>query len=115
MSLVGNYLGSSHDIGTSNGIGMAMNQNYLYAGYTTSNTIGTFAVGAGCTLSFLGDITVTPLNGGYIAGMALNGNIMVVTYIDGSIESFNIANGIPIPNNDEKNSFGFVQAFFPDS
>jgi hypothetical protein len=113
--VVGNFLGSANDIGSSNGIGMVMNQNYLYAGYTTSNTIGTFAVGAGCTLSFLGDITVTPLNGGYIAGMALNGNIMVVTYIDGSIESFNIANGIPVTNNDEKNSFGFIQGFFPDS
>lgn len=113
--VLGNFLGSSTDSGNTNGIGLAMNQNYLYAGYTTSNTIGTFAVGAGCTLSFLGDITVNPLNGGYIAGMALNGNIMVVTYIDGSIESFNIANGIPVSNNDEKNSFGFVRGFFPDS
>lgn len=113
--LVGNFSGSSSDIGTSNGIGLAMNQTYLYAGYSTSNTIATFSVGAGCTLSFLGDITVTPLNGGWIAGMAVNGNIMVVTYIDGSIESFNIANGIPVSNNDEKNSFGFVQSFFPDS
>ncbi len=115
MSLVGNYLGSSNDIGTSNGIGMVMNQNYLYAGYSTSNTIATFAVGAGCTLSFLGDITVAPLNGGWVAGMAVNGNIMVVTYIDGSIESFNIANGIPVSNNDEKNSFGFIQSYYPDS
>ena len=46
-------------------------------------------------LTFLGDITVTPLNGGWIAGMAVNGNMLVVTYIDGSIESFNTANGIP--------------------
>jgi hypothetical protein len=114
-TLVGNFSGSINDIGTSNGIGLAMNQNYLYAGYTLSNTIATFSVGAGCTLSFLGDITVTPLNGGWIAGMALNGNIMVVTYIDGSIESFNIANGIPIPNNDEQNSAGFAQTYFPDS
>jgi hypothetical protein len=113
--LAGNFSGSSNDIGTSNGIGMAMNQNYLYAGYSLSNTIATFSVGSGCTLSFLGDITVTPLNGGWIAGMALNGNIMVVTYIDGSIQSFNIANGIPVSNNDEQNSFGFVQAYYPDS
>src|ERR1700678_1172127 len=78
---VGSFLGSSNDIGTSNGIGLVMNQNYLYAGYTLSNTIATFSVGAGCQLTFLGDISVTPLNGGYIAGMALNGNILVVTYI----------------------------------
>ncbi|MGA7459914.1 MAG: hypothetical protein WBW69_06795 [Candidatus Korobacteraceae bacterium] len=113
--LAGNFSGSDKDIGTSNGIGMAMNQNYLYAGYSLSNTIATFSVGSGCTLSFLGDITVTPLNGGWIAGMALNGNIMVVTYIDGSIQSFNIANGIPVSNNDEQNSFGFVQSYYPDS
>ena len=92
-----------------------MNKNYLYAGYTLSNTIATFAVGAGCQLSFLGDISVTPLNGGWVAGMALNGNILVVTYIDGSIQSFNTANGVPMSNNDEQNAAGFAAAFFPDA
>jgi len=111
---VGNFAGSSNDSGTSNGIGLVMNKNYLYAGYTLSNTIATFAVGAGCQLSFLGDITVAPLNGGWIAGMALNGNMLVVTYIDGSIQSFNTANGIPLSNNDEQNATGFAAAFFPD-
>ena len=115
QQLMGNFPGSQTDDGTSNGIGMAMNQSYLYAGYTLSNTIATFSVGAGCQLSFLGDITVTPLNGGWIAGMALSGNILVVTYIDGSIQSFNIANGIPISNNDEQNATGFASAYFPDA
>lgn len=114
QTLVGNFLASGTDVGTSNGIGIVVNQNYLYAGYTLSNTIATFAVGAGCQLSFLGDIAVTPLNGGWVAGMALNGNILVVTYIDGSIQSFNTANGIPISNNDEQNSSGFASAYFPD-
>jgi len=114
LQLVGNFLGSTNDNGTSNGIGMVLNQNYLYAGYSLSNTIATFSVGAGCQLSFLGDITVTPLNGGWIAGMALNGNMLVVTYIDGSIESFNTANGIPISNNDKQNAAGFASAYFPD-
>ncbi len=114
QTLVGNYTASSNDNGTSNGIGMVLNQNYLYAGYTLSNTIATFSVGSSCQLTFLGDITVTPLNGGWIAGMALSGNILVVTYIDGSIQSFNIANGIPVSNNDEQNSTGFAQAYFPD-
>ena len=113
--LVGNFSGSTNDNGTTNGIGIVMNQNYLYAGYTLSNTIATFSVGAGCTLSFLGDITATPLNGGYIAGMATNGNILVVTYIDGSIQSFNTASGIPVSNNDEQNSAGFAQSYYPDS
>ena len=111
---VGLFSGSANDLGNTNGIGVVMNQNYLYAGYSQSNTIATFAVGTGCQLTFLGDITVTPLNGGWIAGMALNGNMLVVTYIDGSIESFNTANGIPIPNNDEQNSTGYANAFFPD-
>lgn len=115
QTLVGTFQGSTNDNGTSNGIGMAVNQNYLYAGYTLSNTIATFSVGSGCQLSFLGDITVTPLNGGWIAGMALNGNMLVVTYIDGSIQSFNTANGIPTSNNDEQNATGFASAFFPDS
>ncbi len=108
QQLVGNFLGSSNDNGTSNGIGIVMNQNYLYAGYTLSNTIATFSVGAGCQLSFMGDITVTPLNGGWIDGMALNGNILVVTYIDGSIQSFNTSNGIPISNNDEQYTAGYA-------
>jgi hypothetical protein len=112
--LVGNFTGSSNDKGTSNGIGMVLNQNYLYAGYTLSNTIATFAVGTGCQLSFLGDISVTPLNVGWIAGMALSHNVLVVTYIDGSIQSFNTANGIPISNNDEQNATGFASAYFPD-
>ena len=115
QQLVGSFSASSNDVGTSNGIGLAMNKNYLYAGYTLSNSIATFAVGAGCQLSFLGDITVTPLNGGWIAGMALNGNMLVVTYIDGSIQSFNTANGIPVSNNDEQNATGFAAAFFPDA
>jgi hypothetical protein len=114
QQLVGTYLGSANDSGTSNGIGVVVNQNYLYAGYTLSNTIATFSIGSGCQLSFLGDITVTPLNGGWIAGMALNGNMLVVAYADGSIQSFNTANGIPISNNDEQNSTGFASGNFPD-
>lgn len=114
QTLAGNFTGSSTDNGNTNGIGMVVNQNYLYAGYTASNTIATFSVGSGCALTFLGDITVTPLNGGWIAGMALNGNILVVTYIDGSIQSFNTANGIPVSNNDEQYSTGYAQQYFPD-
>jgi hypothetical protein len=114
-TLIGNYTGSSTDNGNTNGIGMVLNQNYLYAGYSASNTIATFSVGTGCALTFLGDITVTPLNGGWINGMALNGNILVVTYIDGSIQSFNIANGVPVSNNDEQITFGYVSDYIANS
>jgi hypothetical protein len=31
---VGNFLGSTNDSGNTNGIGLALNQNFLYAGYT---------------------------------------------------------------------------------
>jgi 6-phosphogluconolactonase (cycloisomerase 2 family) len=38
--------------------------------------------------------------------MAVHGSIMVATYGDGSIESFNISAGVPVPNGDEQNSTG---------
>ncbi len=113
QQVAGSFSGSATDAGDVNGIGLALNNSYLYAGYTTSNTIGTFAIQSGCQLSFLGDIPAAGLNGGSPAGMALHGNLMVVAYADGSIESFDISNGIPIPNEDEQNSTGFAQVYFP--
>ena len=111
---VGNFFGSATDNGSTNGIGIVLNQNYLYAGYSASNTIGTFAIGSGCQLTFLGDVSAAGLNGGWVGGMAINGNMLVVAYGDGSIQSFNIANGVPMSNNDEQNSTGFAAAYFPE-
>ena len=110
----GSFSGSASDAGDVNGIGLAVSSSYLYAGFTTSNTIGTFAIQPGCQLSFLGDISVSGLNGGSVAGMALHGNMLVVAYADGSIESFDVSNGIPIPNEDEQNSSGYANVYFPD-
>ena len=115
QQLVGLTAGYSRDKGNTNGIGLVMNSNYLYAGYTASNTIGVFAVQSGCQLSFVDDVAVSGLNGGWIGGMAIHGNMLVVAYGDGSIQSFNIANGLPVSNNDEQNSAGFASAFFPES
>jgi 6-phosphogluconolactonase (cycloisomerase 2 family) len=98
--------GSKTDGGTSNGIGLAMNNHYLYASFTDSNTVGTFQVQPGCTLKFVGDITVGGLQGGVIDGMAVHRNMLVATYGDGSIESFNISAGMPVSNGDEQNSTG---------
>jgi len=98
--------GSSKDGGSSNGIGLAINSNYLYASFTDSNTIGTFDVKPGCKLRFVGDTDVVGLQGGVIDGMAIHGNILVVTYGDGSIESFDISAGTPVSNGDEQNSTG---------
>lgn len=114
-TITGNFKGSDGDVGDASGIGIVVNDHYLYAGYSTSNTLGTFAVQAGCQLSFLGDIPAAGLNGGSLAGMALHGSLMVVAYADGSIESFNVSNGLPVPNGDEQNSTAFTRnpIYFP--
>jgi 6-phosphogluconolactonase (cycloisomerase 2 family) len=106
LKIASHATGSKRDTGSSNGVGMAMNSQYLYASFTDSNTIGTFKVQPGCKLKFLSDITVGGLQGGTIDGMVLHGNMMVTTYGDGSIESFNISAGVPVSNGDEQNSTG---------
>src|SRR5271165_36890 len=43
-TVVGTATGSPSDTGVSNGIGLAVNAQYLYASFTDSSTIGTFQV-----------------------------------------------------------------------
>ena len=107
LELVNNFSGSDTDSGSDNGVGLAANANYLYASFSTSNTIATFAINSGCGLTFLGDVPAVGLQAGNVAGMAVNGSVMVVTYGDGSIQSFNVTGGIPVPNNDLQNSIGY--------
>jgi 6-phosphogluconolactonase (cycloisomerase 2 family) len=106
LKVGGHATGSKNDTGASNGVGLAMNSQYLYASFTDSNTIGTFKVLPGCKLKFVSDVAVAGLQGGTIDGMVTRGNIMVTTYADGSIESFNISAGVPVSNGDEQNSTG---------
>ena len=106
LQIGGHAVGSGNDTGASNGVGLAMNSHYLYAGFTDSSNIGTFKVLPGCNIKFVGDITVAGLQGGKIDGMAVHGNMLVATYGDGSIESFNISAGVPVSNGDEQNSTG---------
>lgn len=106
----GSASGSSTDSGIANGIGLAVNDQYLYAGFTSSNTIATFQVQSGCGLTFVNDVSVAGLQAGFIDGMAIQGNMMVVTYGDGSIESFDISSGTPVSNGDEQNSTGYVKS-----
>jgi sugar lactone lactonase YvrE len=106
LKVGGRAKGSSTDGGTSNGIGLAMNSQYLYASFTDSNTIGTFHVKSGCKISFVGDVNVVGLQGGIIDGMAIRGNMLIATYGDGSIESFSISGGMPVSNGDKQNSTG---------
>jgi len=98
--------GSEADTGASNGIGLAVSGSYLYASFSDSSNIGTFRIQPGCVLTFVGDITVGGLNGGIIDGMAVHGTMMINTYADGTIESFNIASGIPVSNGDKQTSTG---------
>jgi len=111
QQLAGTFSGSPTDAGTSNGIGLALNRNYLYASYTDSNTIGTFQILPGCQLSFVNDTNVAGLNGGAIYAIAANANILIVTFGDGSMQSFNVSGGVPISNNDEQNSSGYIADF----
>lgn len=106
LSFLGHAQGSARDTGFSNGIGLALSSQYLYAGFTDSSTIGTFQIEPGCGLSFVGDVTVGGLQGGIIDGMAVHGNMLVATYGDGSIESFNLTSVMPVSNADKQNSTG---------
>lgn len=99
--------GSENDQGTSNGIGLVLNSQYLYASFSDSNTIGTFQLQPGCGLTFVNDISVAGLQGGVIDAMAVHGNMLIATFGDGSIESFNISGGTPVPNGDEQNSSAY--------
>jgi len=108
LAVGGTASGSPTDAGTSNGIGLAVNAQYLYASFSDSSTIGTFQVQSGCSLSFVSDVSVAGLKRGIVAGMAIHANMMIVTYADGSIESFDISNGTPVSNGDKQNSTAFL-------
>jgi hypothetical protein len=118
LTVSGSASGSPTDTGTSNGIGLAMNTRYLYASFTGSNTIGTFALEESCGLAFLNDLPVAGLSGGMINGMAIHGGMMVTTFTDGTIESFDISTGTPVPNDDEQYSTATLKsqdATYPNS
>jgi hypothetical protein len=104
---MGTFSGSQTDNGSTNGIGLAVNSQYLYASFTASGTIATFSLQGNCGLMFLGDISAVGLHGGPVSGMAVNGNILVVAYGDGSIQSFNVSSGIPVSNGDLQYSTGY--------
>lgn len=113
LQRVGLARGSSSDIGSANGIGLAMSTGYLYAGFTDSSTIATFQLVAGCKLTYVSSMSVIGLEGGGVDGMSVRGNMLVVTYGDGSIQSFDISGGVPVSNGDEQNSTGSSGANWP--
>lgn len=118
LTVAGSAGGSDTDAGTSNGIGLAMNSNYLYASFSDSNTIGTFHIEPGCGLTFIGDTAVKGAHEGIINGMAVHRNILIATYTDGSLESFDISAGTPLSNGDRQISTATLSsqgATYPNS
>jgi len=118
LAVGGSATGSDSDGGTSNGIGLATGGQYLYASYSDSNTIGTFQLQPGCSLSFVGDVSVSGVQQGIINGMAIHGSMMVATYTDGTIESFDISGGMPASHGDKQLSTATVKsqdATYPNS
>lgn len=108
LTMLGHANGPSSDTGLSNGVGLALSAQYLYASFTDSSTIGTFQIEPSCGLSFVGDVMVSGLQGGTIDGMAIHGDMLVATYGDGSIESFNLSSVTPVSNGDKQNSTGAI-------
>jgi hypothetical protein len=118
LTIGGTATGSQTDVGASNGIGLVVNSQYLYASFSDSNTIGTFQVMAGCGLAFVDDVSVGGLAGGSINGMAIHDNLLIATYTDGSIESFDISRGTPSSHGDEQYSTATLNskdATYPNS
>jgi len=110
---VDNTAGSSSDSGFPDGMGLVNNGSYLYASYSASQTIGVFSIMPGCSLTFIGDISVAGKQAGNVKGMATHGDMLVVAYGDGSIESFDISGGIPVSHGDLQNATGFNTSRFP--
>jgi hypothetical protein len=95
------------------GLALVLGGDYLYAAFTRSNTLATFKISSGCQLTFVSDFAGVGLNDGSIDGMKTHGNILVVAYGDGSYQSFNIASGVPVSNNDLQDSAGFSMGDYP--
>jgi hypothetical protein len=109
LSVSGAFPGSGTDYGKLNGVGLAVSKKYLYASFTDANNIGTFKILPNCKLQFIGDVSAQGISGGSLDGMAVHADLLVVTYVDGSIESFDISNGEPVSNGDKQNSTGFMK------
>jgi hypothetical protein len=87
--------------------GLAMYGSYVYANFTGTQMIGTYQRLAGCRLKFMGDVSAVGLGGGTVSEMVARKNILVVSFSDGSIESFNTSSGIPVTNGDLQYSTAF--------
>jgi 6-phosphogluconolactonase (cycloisomerase 2 family) len=104
---VGIFSGSTNEVYLG---GMASNGSYLYAAFSGINddnrTIGTFQMSAGCGLTYIGEKYVNGLASQPVNGMAAHGDLLVVTYQDGSIQSFTNTAGVLASNGDEQYTAG---------
>ncbi len=108
LKLSGNFPASSTDTGTY-GVGVANNGTYVYANFTGSETLATYQISTGCKLTFLGDTPAAGLKGGFIIDMYAHDNLLVASFTDGSIGSYNISGGKPVANGDLQLSTGNIQ------
>lgn len=94
LKLVGTYPGTALDSGALWGIGMAENPagTFLFAAYSTSGTIATYAQGSDCQLKFKSEIIAIGANVGSVDGMKVtpSGKYLIVAYGDASIGSYAI-------------------------
>jgi hypothetical protein len=112
--LAGPFSGSLADTRlATDGIGLAVSANYLYASFSGSGNIGTFRIEVGCSLQFVGDVHAQGLKGGLAEGMAIHGSMLVAAYGDGSIESFDISGGMPVSHGDARFSTGAQGGHWP--
>jgi hypothetical protein len=94
LTLVGAYPANAIDSGALWGIGLAENPagTFLFAAYSTSGTIATYAQGADCVLTYKGELITIGANVGSVDGMKVtpNGKYLIVAYSDASIGSYAI-------------------------
>jgi len=106
QQVTGNFKGSRNDNGGFNGVTLTTNGSYVYASFTGTFTIASLQIIPGCALQFVKDISAVGKDLGMAGPIAAKGNILIVSYGDGSIESFDISNGYAKPNNDEQFASG---------
>jgi hypothetical protein len=94
LKLVGTYPGTALDSGALWGIGLVENPagTFLFAAYSTSGTIATYAQAADCALKYRSEIITIGANVGSVDGMRVtpNGKYLIVAYSDVSIGSYAI-------------------------
>jgi len=122
----GPFNAGANDHGTAGGISVISTAKWVYAGFSGASggdgtgSIATYKELAGCKLKYLKSVPAHGLGQGIFGvgqptgmGVTPNGKIMVVGYDDGSIQSFNIATGVPKSIGKAVNTTGFASGDYP--